>query len=452
MDYKILETKRKSIAEKIVIGIDPGKESHQAVVLNRLGIHQKTFIFQVSSKGYHEILWKKLDSIIPTEAYKDVVFAIETSCNLWQTLAHYLHYSGYPVLLVSPLTTYHSRTFIDHDFSHTDPKDALLVASNARSGYFDFYQVYSPEINAMHELSLTYCKMRKTLQQQRARLRAYIEYVFPEFLNIVNLDTETARYLLKDYFLPQHYLELDIESVGQQIGKISQNQYGHQTLEKLQEAAKTTIGMIKSGPEILAGQLAIESWLAVEANAKQQQQKLRAALIEMVGGKPEFECIKSLKGISDVLAALFIAETRDLSLYTHWKQIEKLAGLNLRLIQSGKYVGRKRISHIGNRRLSWIIYWMCEQTSRSVPEVRIKYLRRQLHKPCYRKSLIACVPVLLKLIMVLVKEQRPYEFRDEKVTEMKRLEREYEAKQAKKNKRKEPQQQSRSGKTKALAA
>ncbi|MFQ5640611.1 MAG: hypothetical protein ACE5IR_21745 [bacterium] len=52
MDYKILENKRKSIAEKIVVGIDPGKEKHQAAVLDRLGVHQKTFTFKVSSQGY----------------------------------------------------------------------------------------------------------------------------------------------------------------------------------------------------------------------------------------------------------------------------------------------------------------------------------------------------------------------------------------------------------------
>ncbi|MFQ6115700.1 MAG: IS110 family transposase [bacterium] len=146
--------------------------------------------------------------------------------------------------------------------------------------------------------------------------------------------------------------------------------------------------------------------------------------------------MKSLKGIGDLLAALFIAETRDLSLYTHYKQIEKFAGLHLRLIESGKYSGRRRISHIGNRRLSWILYWMVEQTSRSVPEVRIKYLRRQIKKPCYRQSIIACVPVLVKLIISLVKEQRKYEFRAEKVAEMKRLERLYEEQKQKHKKRK----------------
>ena len=448
MSYKVLESKRKSIIGKIIIGIDPGKETHQASVLDRFGVHQKSFTFQVNSDGYMKMLIKKLDKIISTDDYKDIVFAIETSCNLWQTLAHYLHYSGYPVLFVSPLTTHHSRSFINHDFSHTDPKDALLIASNARSGYFDFYQTYSPEINAMHELSLTYYKVRKTLQQQRARLRSYIQSGFPEFLKIVSLDPKTARFLLKNYFLPHHYLNMDIESVGRELSKISQNQCGQEILEKLQKAAKTSIGIIKSGPEILAGQIVIECWLNLESISSSQLQTIKTALIKLAREKPEFKIIKSLKGISDLLAALFLAETRDISLYKHWKQIEKLAGLNLRLIQSGKYVGRKRISHIGNRRLSWIIYWMCEQTSRSVPEIRIKYLRRQLHKQCHRKSLIACAPILLKLITQLAKEQRLYEFRDNKVDQAKRLEYEYEAKMSNKKKKKKQQK----GQSRNLAA
>jgi len=284
---------------------------------------------------------------------------------------------------------------------------------------------------------MTYCKIRRTWLQQRARLRAYIGYVFPEFLDIVKLDTETARYLLKQYFLPEQYLHMNIESVGKEIAKISQNQYGVQTLKRLQQAARQTIGIVKDEAEIIAGRLAIDTWLAMEAQAKEQRDQIKATLIELCRKTPEFAIIKSIKGISDLLTALFIAETRDLSLYNHHKQIEKCAGLNLRLRESGRYRGRKRISKIGNKRLSWILYWMVEQTARVIPEIRIKYLKRQIKKQCHRQSLIACVPVLVKLIIQLVKEQRLYEMRPEKIAEMTKLERLYQP-QKNKTKKKVP--------------
>ncbi|NQT23952.1 hypothetical protein HQ585_01220 [candidate division KSB1 bacterium] len=44
----------------------------------------------------------------------------------------------------------------------------------------------------------------------------------------------------------------------------------------------------------------------------------------------------------------------------------------------------------------------------------------------YRRNVIACSSNLLKLIMVLVQEHRPYEFREEKVKELQELEKQFE--------------------------
>ena len=85
-------------------------------------------------------------------------------------------------------------------------------------------------------------------------------------------------------------------------------------------------------------------------------------LIGLAKEIPYFQPIVSLKGISDKLTALFIAKTRDLSRFSHYKQIEKYAGVNIKQSQSGDYVGARHISHIGNRRLRWIIYRMAEET------------------------------------------------------------------------------------------
>jgi transposase len=213
-----LQHKRSLINGKIIIGIDPAKTKHQAAVIDTHGVQLgKSFSFDVSLDGYTKILWQKLTQILPTYSRDTTVFAIETSCNLWLTLAFYLHHEGYHVLLVSPLTTYHSRPMVNHDFSRTDPKDALLVASNARQGFFDLYEDFPPLGNAMHRLTITYCKLRKELAQNRARLRASLEQIFPEFLEIVEPDTQTALYLLKRYLFPSDFLDIDLASEANAI-------------------------------------------------------------------------------------------------------------------------------------------------------------------------------------------------------------------------------------------
>ena len=71
---------------------------------------------------------------------------------------------------------------------------------------------------------------------------------------------------------------------------------------------------------------------------------------------------------------------------------------------------------------------MTEEPARYLPEVRMKYLRRYLNtKSSYRKNIIACSSPLLKLIVALVKDKRPYELRDNKVKELQALELKYQA-------------------------
>ena len=66
-------------------------------------------MFPVTYEGYEVKLWKELTKIMGDYSPDNLVFAIETSCALWKTLTDYLTGKGYTVLLVNPLSTYHSR-------------------------------------------------------------------------------------------------------------------------------------------------------------------------------------------------------------------------------------------------------------------------------------------------------------------------------------------------------
>ena len=60
-----------------------------------------------------------------------------------------------------------------------------------------------------------------------------------------------------------------------------------------------------------------------------------------------------------------------------------------------------------------------------MPEVRIKFLKRQIKKKSYRKNIFAASSILMRILMVLIKEKRTYELREDKVQEMERLELKY---------------------------
>ena len=421
-----LQNKRHLIDGKNIVGIDPAKFKHQAAVVDPAGnLIGKSFSFDVSNDGYATVLWQKLLHILPNSNPDTTVFAIETSCNLWITLAFCLHHEGYQVLLVSPLTTFHSRPIMSQDFSRTDPKDAFLVASNAHQGFFDLYQSFTSMSNAMRRLSITYSKLRKDLAQNRARLRASIEQIFPEFLSFISLKTQTGMYLLKQYLFPGDFINLNIDKETDAIVVLSRNQYDRQTLLGIQNAAKHTIGVTKSNEECIAEQLSVNSWNALIQATSSQMESVFNALHEYAQQLRDYDILHSIKGISDITASQFLAELRDIHRFSHYKQNEKFAGYNLRLSRSGQYVGTKHIAHISNKRLAWLLYTMTEETARWVPEVRAKYLRCQINGRKHRKNVVSSTPQPLKLIMALVKENRHYELRTDRLSEVRKLELEY---------------------------
>jgi len=422
--YRSYQKKRIKVADKTIIGIDPGKSRHQAVIIDANGIPTgKAFSFAVNHQGYYETLWNEINKQIASYSPLDLLFAVEASCNLWQTISHYLRTAGYAVVLVSPMCTKQSRVMLNNDFSKTDPKDALLIALNTQRGYYVEMRTYPERSNNMHTLSIAYNKLRKDHSSYQGRLRAAIEQIFPEFLEVITLGTKTSFYLLEKYLFPEEYLNMDIHLESLQIEAISRRKYGIKHLHKLQELAKHTIGF--SSNDELYDRTIILTWLEGMQGIGFRMKIILDQLIKLASSMKEFSILTSLMGISAETASLFLAEIRDISAFENYKEIEKFAGYNLRLTQSGKHVGSRRISHLGNTRLRWVLYRMTEETAKYIPEVRIKYLKRQLKKQIYRKNLISCVPQLLKLIFSLLKENRYYEYYEERVAEMEKLDIQY---------------------------
>lgn len=254
MNTKSLEVKRRFIKDKIIIGIDPAKKKHQAVILDTAGIPIcNSFKFTNNNQGFQFDMWKIIKTHIKDLNPNKVVFSVEISINLWQKLCAFLSDKGFTVLMVSPLFTHHERPKINNSFSRTDPKDALAVANCTRQGYFNFYKNYNSSMDAMHRLSITYDKLKKHMAQTKQRIRSQMELIFPELLDAIELDTDTARLLLRNYLTPEEFRTMNIFLVAPECEKVSQKQHGVDTLKRIKEAAKKSIG-IKISDELLVAE------------------------------------------------------------------------------------------------------------------------------------------------------------------------------------------------------
>jgi transposase len=249
----------------------------------------------------------------------------------------------------------------------------------------------------------------------------------------LKLNSRTARHLLGRYLTPEDFLGLDLEREAATLRLVSREQHGRQTLLELQALARHSVGVPLRPEEPSAERVTLDSWLVLIEARETELVRVAEELIELARATPYHAPLVSLKGISDLLAALFIAELRDPSRFPRSKQIERMAGYNLHVCDSGTYKGRRRITHLGNApersfgELRWVLYQMVSETSKYVPEVRAKYLRRRLAGHANRqKNLVAVIAQLLALVIALMREGRTYEEHPERIEEVRRLEAEIE--------------------------
>ena len=312
-----LQQRREFVQGRFLVGIDPAKHRHQAQILTPDGLpHGSSFSFGASFDGFHHRLWKHLAARLPEplsklprhELAEHLVFAVEASCNLWPTLAGYLQQQHARLVLVSPLATCHARPSKSGDFSRTDPKDAFLIADLARQGTFHFIADYTPDEQAMHRLAITYDKLRKDLQRCRARLRAQVEIIFPEFVKVLKLNTLTAQHLLGRYLTTEDFLSLDLEHEAEMLMRLSREQHGRETLLKLQALARQSVGVPLRPAERIAERVTMDAHLVLIESVEREADRVSAELIELARATPYHALLVSLKGVSALLAALFIAE------------------------------------------------------------------------------------------------------------------------------------------------
>jgi len=425
MKLQNLEMKRHYISDKFIVGIDPAKHKHQAMILDPKGIPiGNTFSFKSSYSGFHFKLWQKLNAFPFELNPENTAFAVEISINYWQKICHYLSEKGYTVLMVRPITTKYERPRLNN-FSRTDPKDALCIASSARQGYFNFYQKYDDEILGLHRLAITYDKLKKQIVIAKQRLRSEVEMLFPEFPSVLKIDTDTARYLLSKYLTAKDFSEINVFYEAIELVAISRNHHGVSTLKALKEAAAKSIGLTLDKVGYMAHRMTVNMWIEQIKMLKIQQYNILREMSALAQKTPFFKLLNSIKGISEITAARFIAEIPQLGNDLHFKQVEAFAGLNLRLAESGQMTGYRRISHWGNNRLRAVLYKMTEETKNHIPEIRIRFIKRQMKHTTYTKNITACTSNLLKLIIALIRDNRCYQFDPDKVKEMEALEEKY---------------------------
>lgn len=399
-------------SDTLIIGVDIAKRTHWAQFTDSRGIPlRKPLKVENTIEGF-EGFRQQIKVLQAKHGLDKVMLAFEPSGHYWRTLAWYFKTEDIHLLGVNPYHVKQMKELDDNSQTKSDKKDALVIAHLIRDGrYFD---IYMPEEEYADLRILR--RHREQLSTERKRVMIYVTTIldeyFPEYETLgYNVGTVSARVILRTAPFPTYISNFTAETLWDSWRKnktVGSVRLSRKLAEQFIETAKGSIG-ITTG--LCAARMRLDDLLNQLDLLDQQIKKCDQAMDALISSLDIGEYLTSVPGVGKVIAASFIAETGDLNRFDDWKQIRKMAGLNLVEQSSGQHKGKTKISKRGRPDLRRIIYLIGDKGMLVSPEMRAyyNYLR---HRPTnqlkHQQAILAVGLKLMRIMFHVVKYKEFY--------------------------------------------
>jgi transposase len=399
------------VAEKtLVVGVDIGSEINFARVFNWRGqeLSKKVFRFSNSLDGFQSFQ-KYLDSFLETAGADQIIVGCEPTGHYWFNLAYYLKAQHINLALVNPYHVKQIKELDDNSPKKTDLKDPKTIAKLVVDGRYSY--PYLPEgIYAdLREAISSRDRIVKELNAATNRIKRWLKIYFPEYLVVYKkFSAESGLTVLERAPLPKDIIALGAEGVNQLWREKKLRAVGMKRATTLVEAAHNSVGLDGGNCARMEIQMLVEDYRTKEV----QLEKVTAVLEAETRKVPNAEKLLSIKGVGLITVAGFLAEVGDIRRFDSPKQIQKLAGLELKENSSGKHHGRSSISKRGRKRLRKILFQVMLPMIQNNAEFRDVYqyfTTRQKNPLKGKQAIIAAGCKLIRVFYAILKNGADYD-------------------------------------------
>ena len=396
----------------LLVGVDPHKRKHAAVVITQDLMVQSKFKFANSRRGFEETL-ERVRAEMERTGCRGVMFAIETAGHYWRNLAYFLEERGVPFRVINQFALKRRREGMSLNRSKNDYRDAEVAAQLLCNG--EFTETKLPQ-GVYAELRASYNAYRR-LVKERTRitnlLRGLLDGLFPEFTQIFKDPFgQTALSVLSTCPMPKTIAKMTEEEFVSTIRERHQGRLMRKKLRVLHYAARTSIG-IEAGAQSVSYEI---SFLIAKLQLiKWQVHRIQGFLTRLVDRAEEGKYLLSIRGLNYIAVAGMLAELGYFRSYRNARQLIKMAGSNPTESESaGKRSAHTPMSKKGRPGLRYCVWTAVIPILRHNPDFRAwaKRLReRPVHaNPLNGKEIVgAALNRLLRLAFTLVKKQTFYQ-------------------------------------------
>ena len=341
-------------ADTLVVGVDIGSQDHFARAFDWRGFEftKRAFRFSNTGVGFLSFIRWLYELQNKTNTKKVIVGCEPTGC-YWLTFQKFLNDHDIQLVTVNPYSVKKCKELDDNSPEKSDLKDPKTIAGLVREGRCSTSYLPSGVYAEIREASVCRDMIMKQHVRLANQIQGWLQKYFPEYLECYkDWDSTSGLMLLKNAPLPQDIIKLGAGGINQIWRDAKVRAAGMKRAKTLVEAAQDSVGL--EGGEAAR----LEIWILVNDYISKAEQlaRLDEYLNEKVMEVPNVEKLLAIKGVGLSTVIGFVAEVGDIGRFTDPRQVQKLAGLEITKISSGKRKGQPGISKRGRRKLRRTMY------------------------------------------------------------------------------------------------
>lgn len=396
--------------ETLIVGIDVASELHFARAFNYRGLELgKVIRIANDAEGFQGFkVW--VNELKAKHGKATVMVGMEPTGHYWFTLAQWLRDCSIKIVLVNPFHVKRSKELDDNNPTKNDRKDPKTIAMLVKDGRYMIPYIPEGIYSELRIAMETRWQIVKQLNAIRNRVQRWLSIYFPEFNKVfADWEGKAALIALREFPTPAKVLLKGTEAIVARWRKDKIRAVGLKRTVRLIEAAQSSVG-VREGLRAAENDLMM---LLEDYDVKMQQMDRLMNLVEqLVCQIPGIEEVMKIKGVGLVTVAGFMAEVGDFSRFEHPKQIQKLAGLNIKENSSGKHKGKTTITKRGRRRLRALLFQAMMPLVANNMEFRALHMHytSRANNPLKKKqSLVLLSCKFIRIIFALLTKQVAYD-------------------------------------------
>lgn len=376
------------------VGIDIAKYEHVVSIYNSSTgeITLDSLHFDNSDKGFKTLL-SRLSKLNRDK----VIIGFESTAHYHQNLFNFLTGKKYKCYLINPYMTSRFRS-VSLRNAKNDNIDSRAIAQFLS---FEYKSLVEEEFNINELKELAY--QRDELLQQSSRLKiqilTYLDRVFPELESVVDksgIHSKAMRAILKEYPTAKSISEVRIDHLKNLADTASKNRFPHNKIERIKEAAKSSIGFHSSSLG-----LRIKQTIEMLETIEKQIDEINSSISSnpLVSESP----LHKIKGINDIEIAYIMSAIISIDRFDSYEKIIAYAGLDPIIRQSGTFnASHTRMSKRGNRLLRYALIWTANNIRKHDSKIKDYYLKKISEGKSHYNALGHCASKLCRYIFFIL--------------------------------------------------